>query len=90
MTSNCLQNMEKNRRPEYKDIKSAYRNEIWHRKKFHANNEKRKPTNDGINKTKKSKKNQEAQRKGILQVLWIIGRRHDQTSQIEKKGGYHI
>ena len=38
----------------------------------HANNEKQKKTNNGRNRTASSTKNQNAWRKGKLQVLWNI------------------
>ena len=51
----------------------------------HANNEKRKTTNAGRNRTTKLRKNQNAWRKGNLQVLGNIGSGHHQTSQDERK-----
>ena len=51
----------------------------------HANNEKRKTTNDRRNGTTKSTKNQNARRKGNLQILENMGSRHHQTSSDEKK-----
>ena len=48
----------------------GYRNGIWPRKMNHANN-KRKTTNNGCNRTAKSRKNQNVRIKGKLQVLSI-------------------
>ena len=39
---------------------------------FHVNNQKWKTTNDGRNRTIKSRKNQNARRKGNLQILGIL------------------
>ena len=52
---------------------SGYRDGIWHRKMHHANNEKRKTTHDGRNRTTKSRKNQNARRKGNLQIFGNVG-----------------
>ena len=41
-------------------------------------------THDGRNRTTKSRKNQNARRKGNLQVLVNIGSGHHQTSRDEK------
>ena len=55
------------------------------KKMCHANNELWEKTNDGRNRTTKSRMNQNAWRKGKLQVLENIGNGHHQTSQGEKK-----
>ena len=52
---------------------------------YHAYNEKRKTTKDGRNRSTKSRKNQNAQRKGNLQILGNIGSRHHQISGDEGK-----
>ena len=62
----------------------GYKDGNWHRKMWHANNEKRKMTNDGRNRTTKSRKNQNAWRKVILQVLGNIGSEHCQTGGDER------
>ena len=51
----------------------------------HANNEKRETTHDGRNRTTKLRKNQDAQRKGNLQILGNIGSGYHQTSGDERK-----
>ena len=51
----------------------------------HANNEKRKETNNGRKWTAKLGKNQNAQRKENQQVLGNIGNRRHQTSGDERK-----
>ena len=51
----------------------------------HANNEKRKTTNDGRNRTIKSRKNQNTRTKGNLQVLGNTGSGPHQTSGDERK-----
>ena len=51
----------------------------------HANNEKWKKTNNGRNRTTKSGKNQNDQRKGNLQVIGNIGSGHYRTSGDERK-----
>ena len=51
----------------------------------HAYHEKRKTTNDEGNGTTKSRKNQNAPRKGNLQILGNIGSGHNQTSRDERK-----
>ena len=51
----------------------------------HANNEKRKNTNNGRNRTTKPRKNQSAWRKGKLQVLDNIGGGHYQISEDKRK-----
>ena len=65
------------------DIQSGYRDEIWQRKICRANNELLKTTNDGRNRTTKSRKNQNAQRKG--KVLWNIGSGYYQISRDKRK-----
>ena len=61
-----------------KNIQSGYRNGIWHRIMCHARNENWKKTNNKRNRTTKSRKNQNASRKGKLQVLGNI------------RSGYHL
>ena len=51
----------------------------------HANNEKRKKIKNERNRTTKSRKNQNARRKGNLKVLGNIGSGHHQTSREERK-----
>ena len=51
----------------------------------HANNKKRETTNDEKKRTKKSRKNQNTQRKENLQVLENIGSGHHQTSGDKRK-----
>ena len=51
----------------------------------HANNEKRKTILDGRNRFTKSKQNQNAPRKGNLQIPWNTGSGHHQTSGDERK-----
>ena len=51
----------------------------------HANNVKRKTINDGSERTTKSTKNQNARRKGNLQVLGNIGSRHYLKIRHERK-----
>ena len=46
---------------------------------FHVNKEKWKTTNDGRNRTTKSRKNQNAKRKENLEILGNIGSGHHQT-----------
>ena len=58
---------------------------IWHRKMCHANKEQRKTINDGRNRTTKSRKNQNSQRKVNLQILGDIGSGHHQTCGDERK-----
>ena len=55
-----------------KNIQWRYRDLIWQRKMYHANNKKRKTTNDGWNWTTTSRRNQRAQRKRNLQILGIL------------------
>ena len=52
---------------------------------WHVNNEKRKTANDGRNRTTKLRKNQNARRKGNLQIHGNIGCGHHQTSGDERK-----
>ena len=55
--------------------------QLRHRDRMsYANNEKREMTNDGRNRTSKSRKNKNSQRKGNLQILGNIGIGHQQTS----------
>ena len=51
----------------------------------HANNEKWKTTIEGSNRTTKSKKNQNARRKGNLQILENIESKYHQTTRDERK-----
>ena len=48
-------------------------------------NENKKTTNDGRNKNTTSRKNQNAQRKGILQIFGNIGSGHHQTCEHERE-----
>ena len=59
-----------------KIIRLGYRNGICHRKICHGHNEKWNTTNNGRNRRAKLRKNQNAQRKGKLQVLGNIGSGH--------------
>ena len=68
-----------------KNIQSGYRDKIWHSKMSHANNEKREKTNVVRYKIIKSRKNQNAQRNGNLQVLVNIESRHHDISGDERK-----
>ena len=52
---------------------------------LHANNVKHRTTHDGKNGTTKARKNQNARRNWLLQVLWNIGCGHNQTSENERK-----
>ena len=67
-----------------KNIQSGCRDRIIHRKMCHANNEKQKTTNNGWNRSNKSRKNQNALRKGNLQMLGNIGSGHHQISGDER------
>ena len=51
----------------------------------HGDKEKREMTNDGSNRTTKSRKNQNAQRKGNLRLFGNIKNRHHQTIRDERK-----
>ena len=68
-----------------KNIKPGYSDEIWHRKMYYAHNEKLKKTNDVMNRTTKSRKNENFRRNGNLQILGNIGSGHDQTKGDERK-----
>ena len=68
-----------------KNIQPGYWDGIWHRKMWHAHNKKWEKTNNGRNKTAKSRKNQNAWRKGKLQVYGNIGNGHHQTNGDLKK-----
>ena len=59
--------------------------EFCKQKMYHANNEKRETTRDGRNKTTKSRKNQNAWRKGSLKILGNIGSGHHQTCGDKRK-----
>ena len=72
-------------------MQSGHRNRIWQRKMCHAYNKKCKKSDNGRNRTSNSRKNQNAHKKGNLQVLRNIGGRHHQISgdKIKKwKKGY--
>ena len=56
----------------------------------HVHNEKWKKTNNGRNRTAKSRKNQNTWRKGKLQLLGNIGSEHHQTSEDERKNKKRI
>ena len=58
---------------------------IWRRKMCQANKNKLKATNDGRNRTAKSRKNQNARRKENLKVLGNIRSGHRQISGDERK-----
>ena len=60
------------------------RDEIWQRKMYHANNEKRKTTNERWNRTTKPRKNQNARKKGNLQIPRDIESGRHQTRGDEK------
>ena len=64
-----------------KNIYSRYRN----RKMRHASSEKWQTTRAGKSRTNKSNSNQNARRKGNLQILGNIGSWHHQTSKNERK-----
>ena len=83
MASNCLLKMKKIGKPNIssEDGQWWYRNGIWHRKMWHANNKKRKMTNDERNRTTISRKNQNGQRKGNLETLANTGSGHHQTNR---------
>ena len=66
-------------------IQSGYMNGIWLRKMCSAYNQKRERTDNGRNRTVKSRKNQNAWRKGNLRVLRNIESSHHQTSGDERK-----
>ena len=68
-----------------KNLQSGYKDGIWHRKMYHANNENQKTSTGRKNRTTKSRKNQNARRKGNLQVLGNIRNGHSQTCGDEKK-----
>ena len=57
----------------------GYRNGIWHRKMCYAKNEMRKKRNNRRNRITKLKKNQNARKKGKLQIFGNIGNAY-QTS----------
>ena len=62
-----------------KNIQPKCMNGIWHRKVCNNHNEKWKVTNNGRNRTAKSRKNQNFRRKGKLQVLGNIGSDYHQN-----------
>ena len=83
MTSNCLKakgNGNANRVSE--DIERTYKDGNWQRKRalFIM-----KTTNNGRNRTSKSRKIQMSWRKGDLHILWDIGSEHHQTCGEERK-----
>ena len=68
------------------DIQSRYRDGIWYGKMSHAKNEMPKTTNDGRNRTSKSRKNQNTWKKRNLtnpQILRNIRSGHQQTCRDE-------
>ena len=67
------------------DIQLGLRDEIWHRKIYHGNNEKRKTINDERNRITKSRKNKNAQRKEKLEALGNIRSEHHQINGGWKK-----
>ena len=73
--SNCLPKNERigNSNRNCENIQPRYKNGIWHRKMHHASHEKRQTTHDGRSRTTKSNNNQNARRKGNLQILRDIG-----------------
>ena len=68
---------------ESNNIQPRYRNGIWYRKMRHASNEKQEMTNNRRKWTTKSRKIQNALRKGNLQVLENIG--SDPIKKVEMK-----
>ena len=89
-TSNRLPKMKKKKRIgnlniNNKNKKSGYIEWSWHRKMGHSNNENQKITNEGRNRTTKSRKIQNASRKENLKELRKIGSGHHQTSRDERK-----
>ena len=71
-------------------IKREYRNGICRKKMRHAYNERRKITINAMNKTTKSRKNQNAWRKGNLQLVGKVGTGHHQTSEDERNSFKNI
>ena len=67
------------------NIQPGHMNWIWQRKMYHAHKEKWEKRNNERNRIGKSGQNQNAWRKGNLQVLWNIGNGHHQTSENEKR-----
>ena len=51
---------------------------------YQASNEKQKTKYDGMNRTAKSRRNQNARRNGNQQILWDTGSRQYQTSRDER------
>ena len=94
MTSSCWQKFKKKRIGDTdtnKKIYSRYRNGIWHRKMCHAHNRKKWiKTNNGRNKTTKSRKKQKARKKEKLQVLGNIGSGNNETSRDERKSKIRV
>ena len=67
------------------NIQLRYRDKIYQRKMRHASIKKQETTLDRRNRTNKSRKNQNAKRRGNLQILLNIGSWHHQTSGDKKK-----
>ena len=55
------------------NIQSGHRDGLWHGKRRHANNENQETTHDGRSRIAKSRKTQNARRRGNLQILGNIG-----------------
>ena len=62
------------------NIQQRYRNGIWLRKMCYAHTEKWKKTKKRSNRTTKSRKNQNARRKGKLREFGKIGGKHDRKN----------
>ena len=58
---------------ESENTQLGHRDGIWHRKMCHAHNEKQEMIHNGRKKTTKPRENQNARRKGNLQILEING-----------------
>ena len=67
------------------NIQPEYRNGIWHRNMYYINNEKRKKTNNGRNRTAKARKNKKTWRKWHQQIDCKIRRGHSQISGNEQQ-----
>ena len=70
---------------DHENIQSRYRDVIRHRKMRHVSNEKQEMIHNRRNRTIKSRKKQNARRKGNLQIFGNIGSWHHQTSWDERK-----
>ena len=74
----------------YEDLKSTYRNGIWHRKMHQARDENWQTTHDRRSRTPKSSSKQDARRKGNLQILGHLGSWHhcipEMTICVKKRG----